>query len=978
MAAFSATSGTVVDAWNPNISNGTVWGVGVLGSTVYVGGGFSGTNSVNGNTTRNRLAAFSATSGTVVSAWDPNVSDNTVYALAVSSTAVYAGGNMTLMNVTARNRAAAIDANGNLTSWNPNINGTVFSLAVSGSGSTTTVYAGGAFNGVNSVNGNTTRNRLAAFDATTGTVVDAWNPNVSAGTDGVTAIAVSGNGNTLYIGGDFTQVGNNGTYARLAAVAATGSGSPITSWVPGPNGKVLALAVSADGNTLYAGGGFTTIGGEGRNRLAALDASTASVSVKTWDPNVSTGTNVQALALSGTTFANTTVYAGGDFSQVNTNVPRNKAAAFDADGAVLTTWNPNLTQNVSAIALSGSTVYLGGWFSGFLKAVDATTAAAVAWNPSVSPSSVNAVVATSTTVYAGGNTISIGAVPGAQYYAAIPATLPPVLASVSWSTFGPSGPIGGTGTLNLVGDGFVAGMTVTVGTNDCPIINVASATAATCTLPSGTAGAKNVVVTTPAGSATLTGGFTYLATPTVTGVTPTFGPPAGGTTITLTGTGFFPWMSAKVDTTACTSIGWISATSITCVTPAGSLGAVDVSVTTAGGTGTKIEGFNYGTAPATPKVTFMPNGGTGSMPVQQSSTPAVLDANTFTPPAGSVFVGWDTASGGGGTSFGAGAVYDFTTSITLYAQWVDTSTGGEVVTFDANGGTGAAAWQRSATAAALTANAFTMTGMVFVGWDTQAGGGGTAYADQDTYSFTASIVLYAQWANTGPSRTVIFNANGGTGSMPVQQSTTPAVLDANTFTPPTGSVFVGWDTVSGSGGTSFGAGAVYDFSVSITLYAQWVSTSSGEVVTFDANGGTGAAAWQQSATAAPLTANAFTRTGMAFAGWNTQAGGGGTAYVDEETYLFATSIVLYAQWASTSAAREDLPLPLFYSIGATNGACPPGWGTPSWQEWPNDGRGGPTCNLIIPWSARLDTWAFDPAVALQRARDWEAWQRALV
>ncbi|GIW09481.1 MAG: hypothetical protein KatS3mg061_0538 [Dehalococcoidia bacterium] len=48
-----------------------------------------------------------------------------------------------------------------------------------------------------------------------------------------------------------------------------------------PDDWVYALAVS--GSTVYVGGGFTSVGGQTRNRLAALDAATGNVT--SWNPN---------------------------------------------------------------------------------------------------------------------------------------------------------------------------------------------------------------------------------------------------------------------------------------------------------------------------------------------------------------------------------------------------------------------------------------------------------------------------------------------------------------------------------------------------------------------------------------------------------------------------------------------------------------------------------------------------------------------
>ena len=198
---------------------------------------------------------------------------------------------------------------------------------------------------------------------------------------------------------------------------------------------------------------------------------------------------------------------------------------------------------------------------------------------------------------------------------------------------------------------------------------------------------------------------------------------------------------------------------------------------------------------------------------------------------------------------------------------------------------------------ALTANAFTRTGYTFSGWNTAAGGGGTAYANGATYSFAADITLYAQWTALA-NHTVTFNANGGTGTMSNQIANVPTALTANAFTR-TGYTFSGWNTAAGGGGTAYANGATYSFAADITLYAQWTALAN-HTVTFNANGGTGTMSAQVANVPTALTANTFTRTGYTFSGWNTAAGGGGTAYANGATYSFAADITLYAQWMQTT------------------------------------------------------------------------------
>jgi uncharacterized repeat protein (TIGR02543 family) len=147
--------------------------------------------------------------------------------------------------------------------------------------------------------------------------------------------------------------------------------------------------------------------------------------------------------------------------------------------------------------------------------------------------------------------------------------------------------------------------------------------------------------------------------------------------------------------------------------------------------------------------------------------------------------------------------------------------------------------------------------------------------------------------------TVIFNSNGGTGSMADQTSDVPTALTLNSFTR-TGYSFTGWNTVPGGGGTSYADGATYSFAENVTLYAQWLAQPD-HTVTFDGNGSTaGSMSPQTENVPTALTPNAFTRAGYTFAGWNTASNGSGASYVDNATYDFSLDITLYAQWTAIS------------------------------------------------------------------------------
>lgn len=86
-------------------------------------------------------------------------------------------------------------------------------------------------------------------------------------------------------------------------------------------------------------------------------------------------------------------------------------------------------------------------------------------------------------------------------------------------------------------------------------------------------------------------------------------------------------------------------------------------------TGAGLVLIKYTPPPAAQTVTFLANGGSGTMPAQSSATAAALNANTFTRD-GYAFAGWSTNAGGTGTAYANGATYPFTASATLFAQWV--------------------------------------------------------------------------------------------------------------------------------------------------------------------------------------------------------------------------------------------------------------------------------------------------------------------
>ncbi|MDW8211908.1 MAG: hypothetical protein RMJ44_12575, partial [Cytophagales bacterium] len=161
-------------------------------------------------------------------------------------------------------------------------------------------------------------------------------------------------GTDLYAGGLFTSIGAQ-PRNRIAKLSTTGTGAADPAWHPDAEGGG-AFALALHGTTLYAGGSFTNIGGIPFGRLARIQKSNKEID-PTWNPNANN--TVLAIAVDGGD-----VYVGGDFTQVG-GQGRNRIAKLSASGAGAAdaTWNPNANNSVFAIAVSGSDVFVGGRFT---------------------------------------------------------------------------------------------------------------------------------------------------------------------------------------------------------------------------------------------------------------------------------------------------------------------------------------------------------------------------------------------------------------------------------------------------------------------------------------------------------------------------------------------------------------------------------------------------------------------------------------
>ena len=151
--------------------------------------------------------------------------------------------------------------------------------------------------------------------------------------------------------------------------------------------------------------------------------------------------------------------------------------------------------------------------------------------------------------------------------------------------------------------------------------------------------------------------------------------------------------------------------------------------------------------------------------------------------------------------------------------------------------------------------------------------------------------------------TVTYNVNSGGGTAPAtqQQSGPNASITLSSAYSGTRAGFTlsGWNTQANGLGTNYAAGASITPTANVILYAKWTST-----ITYNGNTNTSGAVPTSttavsSAAITKLAQNdgssvspnvPLTKTGFTFAGWNTAANGGGTAY---SGYGYATPLLRY-------------------------------------------------------------------------------------
>ena len=410
-----------------------------------------------------------------------------------------------------------------------------------------------------------------------------------------------------------------------------------------------------------------------------------------------------------------------------------------------------------------------------------------------------------------------------------------------------AGKTAGSTVVTLTGSGFVTGSTtVTFGSgNHGTTVHVWGTTSLTVKAPGHAAATVTVTVSTPGGTSG-TKHYTYLGTPTLTKVTPAAGKLIGGTTVTLTGTGFFTGATTVTFGSGNhgTTVHVSSTTTLTVKAPGHAAATVTVTVSTPGGTsGTKH--YTYEPAPTLTKVTPSFGKTAGGTVVTLTGTGFVTGSTTVT-----------FGSGNHGTTVHVSG----TTSLSVKAPGHTAAT--VTVSVTTPGGTSGVkpfVYEPVPTLSAVTPGAgptaggttITLTGTGFVSGATTVTFGGTTIGSGSVTFVSSDEITVTSPSHAAGTVTVTATTPGGTSSAvhfvygpPTLTKVTPATgpTSGDTTVTLTGTGFVAGATSVTFAGTPIAAGSV-TFVSSTQIKVASPAHAAGQVtVTATTNGGTSSAA----------------------------------------------------------------------------------------------------------------------------------------
>ncbi len=332
--------------------NGQVYAIAVSGSDVYVGGQFTNVGSDGTSVTGLKNIAKWNTTSLTWSALGNGLND-IVYTIAISGSNLYVGGVFT-------NAGGGTPISGlfKIAKWNTTtsawsalsngLNNDVFAIAINGND----VYVGGNFG--ESMNFDVSGlNNIAKWNTTTST----WSALNTGLDNAVYTLAIVNN--IVYAGGAFNNVGSGNLINGLRHIAKW-NGSAWSALGNGLSNVVYAIAGSGSGNELFVGGAFTDVG-LGATSIPGL-RHIAKWSGSAWSA-LGNGLNNRVFAIA---MLGSDVYAGGQFTDVGGGASisgLNYIAKWNGSAWSALNQGLNATINFNGMAASSDGVYSGGRFT---------------------------------------------------------------------------------------------------------------------------------------------------------------------------------------------------------------------------------------------------------------------------------------------------------------------------------------------------------------------------------------------------------------------------------------------------------------------------------------------------------------------------------------------------------------------------------------------------------------------------------------
>jgi hypothetical protein len=288
-----------------------------------------------------------ADAGSPISSWGVN---GTAYAAVVVGSVVYVGGTFSKAlppsgaSVPRSNLAAFCLANGNLlSSFVANLNGQVWALTTDGS----SVFVAGDF----TTHNGQPANRLLRLNPLTGARVPGFNPPAIPKV--ALALDYSGANGNVYVGGDFTLPSQGTAHSKGASFNHI-SGA-YTGWNPDADARIESLDLSPNGQWVFVGGNFASVGGAAHDKIARTSATNGAVASTVYGGNqinahiYGLAVDVDSLSPFAATGPVSPVGSGGNGG--------NKLISYSATGAER--WRKAFNGDAQAVIALGTTVYVG-------------------------------------------------------------------------------------------------------------------------------------------------------------------------------------------------------------------------------------------------------------------------------------------------------------------------------------------------------------------------------------------------------------------------------------------------------------------------------------------------------------------------------------------------------------------------------------------------------------------------------------------